>query len=106
MIELKQFLLWIVRKIIAAPRRWFDRLTDIYEYSDWIIPVMLLVLLIGGAGLAVGIFFASVGQSIVGAWCLLVIWSSGLIFIASAGVRAMYRAFKAEQREFIETLKR
>lgn len=105
MIELQQFLLWIVRKILAAPKRWFNRLTDIYEYSDWIIPVMLLFILIGGIGLAVGIFFASVGQSTIGAWFLLIIWGGGLAFIVSAGVRAMYRVFKQEQQELIKALK-
>ena len=105
MIELQQFLLWIVRKVVAAPKRWFDRLTDIYQYSDWIIPVTLLFIMIGVIGLATGLFFAAVGQSAIGAWCHLTIWFGGLAFIVSAGIRAMYRAFKAEQQEFIETLK-
>lgn len=106
MIELKQFLLWIVRKILAAPRRWFDRLTDMYEYSDWFIPIFLIFILISGMGVVFGVIGDLMFNATVAGGVCLATWFIGLTFIASAGVRAMYRVFKAEQREFIETLKR
>ena len=109
MIELQQFLLWLVRKFftktIAFPKRWHDRLTDIFEYEDWIIPVFLLSLLVGGVGLALGIFLVSTGHSELGAIVFLSIVGIGAGFIVSTAVRYMYRVFKQEQQELIKALK-
>ena len=109
MIELQQFLLWLVRKfftkIIVLPKRWHDQLTDIFEYDDWFIPVFLISLLSGGAGLGLGIFLVSTGHSELGAITLLTIWGIGILFIVSAAMRYMYRVFKQEQQELIKALK-
>lgn len=109
MIELRQFLLWILRRIVsavlAAPRRWHDQLTDMYEYRDWFIPVLLICLVFGGVGFAFGIGLAALGQSHLGATVMLSIWGGGILFVLSTGIRAMWRAFKEEQQKFIDTLK-
>ena len=109
MIEAQQFILWLIRKIVSAivrtPKRWHDRMTDLYEYDDWIIPVMLLCLLAGGVGLGLGIFFAATGHSYLGSIVLLSVWGTSILFIVSTGVRYMYRAFKAEQEELVKALK-
>lgn len=105
MIELKQFLLWMLRKIASAPRRWHNWLTDLYEYSDWFIPVFLIMMGIGVAGVAFGVIADLMFNATVANGVCLVIWFGGLAFIVSAGVRAMYHAFKAEQQELIKALK-
>jgi hypothetical protein len=109
MIELQQFILWLIRKIVSAivrtPKRWHDRMTDLYEYDDWFIPVMVLCLLASGVGLGLGIFFASTGHSYLASIVLLSVWGTGILFIVSTGVRYMYRAFKAEQEELVKALK-
>lgn len=106
MIEAQQFLLWILRKLSALPKRWFNQLTDLYEYNDWPIPIMLITMGIGFGPLIIGVPIAAMGQSYLGSAIIFLIWSIGAGFIIGSGVRALYRAFKSEQREFIETLKR
>lgn len=106
MIELQQFLLWILRKIMAKPRHWFDTVTGYFEFSDWPIPVLLISMFIAVVGFCFGIAFAALGRSDIGAIFLIAIWGGGIAFIVAAGVRAMWRAFKEEQKEFIDTLKR
>ena len=109
MIEAQQFILWLVRKIfagvIATPKRWHDRLTDIFEYDDWIIPVILIIIGAGISGLGLGIFFAATGHSDLGSYVLLSVWGTSILFVVSAGIRYMYRVFKQEQKELIDTLK-
>ena len=105
MIELQQFLLWILRKIAASPRRWHNWLTDLYEYSDWFVPVLLIMMGIGIAGVAFGVIADLMFNATVAGGVCLATWFSGLAFIVSTGIRAMYRAFKAEQQDFINTLK-
>lgn len=105
MIELKQFLLWILRKIAAAPKRWHDRLTEIYGHSEWIIPITAITVGVGFFGILIGILFAALGRNDIGAVFLIAICSVGGAFILSAAVRAMYREFKRDQRELINTLK-
>lgn len=105
MIELQQFLLWILRKIVAKPRHWFNTVTGYFELSDWPIPILLVSMGIAIVGFCFGIAFTAFGRPDIGAVFLIVIWGGGLAFVVSAGIRAMYRAFKQEQQQFINTLK-
>ena len=109
MIELQQFILWLVRKFftktIALPKRWHDRLTDIFEYDDWFIPVFLISLVVSGTGLGLGIFLVSTGHGDLGGIVFLSIVGTGAMFIGSTAVRYMYRVFKQEQQELIKALK-
>ena len=73
MIETKQFLLWILCKIIAAPKRWHDRVTEIYGHSEWIIPITAITVGTGFFGLSIGILFAALGYSDIGAVFLIAI---------------------------------
>ena len=109
MIETKQFLLWLIRrlisKILSAPKRWHDQLTNTFDDGDWIMPVMLVCVGIAGAGLLLGIFLGATGHLELGAIVLLSVWGGGALFVISVIVRAAYRVFKAEQRELIRRLK-
>ena len=105
MIELQQFLLWILRKIAASPRRWHNWLTDLYEYSDWFVPVLLIMMGIGIAGVAFGVIAELMFNATVAGGVCLATWVGGLAFIVSTAVRYMYRVFKQEQQELIKALK-
>ena len=109
MIELKQFLLWIMRKTFALPKRMHDSLTESLCRHDWFFPFAFSLLGVAGLGLGVGVVLHGIVKGTEyyrsGAIALLIIWSIGGLFVLSAGVRAMYYAFKAEQQEFIDRLK-
>ena len=104
MIELRQFLMWILRKIAKWPSRWYNRLLEYYEYSDVFLPIIGNVLIVGGVGIALGLL-ASIANGQVGAVICIGVWGIGLGFIISSAVHTLYRAFKREQQEFINTLK-
>ena len=109
MIELQQFLLWLVRKsfsaIMAAPYRWHNQLTNTFNSGDWFIPLILIFIGISLAGLGAGLMLTALGQSHTGATVMLTMWGIGLLFVVSAAIRAMYRVFKQEQQDLIKALK-
>ena len=105
MIELKQFLLWILRKICRWPVRWYNHLLELYEYSNWYIPIIGYIAITFGSGILFGILALVTISNYVANIVLLSIWGIGLGFIISAGVHTMYRAFKQEQQDLIDRLK-
>jgi len=105
MTELKQFLLWILRRLTRLPRRLHDNLTEALGCEDWYLPFGLSFIGVGLFGLLTGVVLYKILQTDVSAIIASVIWTVGSLFVLSAGVRAMYRAFKHEQDEFIRQLK-
>jgi len=106
MVELTQFVKWIGRRMWALPGRLHSRLTDSLDESDWFITLFFSSLATFIAGLGVGvILYGTTGGHVISAILTLVIWVTGAVFIVTAGVRAIYRAFRREQAEFINKLK-
>ncbi|CAB5214956.1 hypothetical protein UFOVP190_337 [uncultured Caudovirales phage] len=105
MIELTQFIKWLARRVWVLPRRMYDGLTDAYGHDDWYIPLVISCIGVGTLGLLVGVVLYKVLHNEFAAIISLVIWTVGGLFVVTAGVRAMRRAFKQEQNEFIRRLK-
>ena len=105
MIELKQFLLWILRKISNWPGRWYNHLLELYDYGDWYIPIAGYIAITFGSGMMFGILSLVTISNYVANIVLLGTWGIGSGFIISAGVHTLYRAFKHEQQDLIDRLK-
>ena len=106
MIELTQFIKWIGRRAWALPGRLHSNLTDALDDSDWFIPLIFSGIATFFAGLFVGVaLYKITGGHAISAILALIIWTTGAVFIGTAGVRAMYRVFRQEQAEFIRKLK-
>ena len=109
MTELKQFLMWILRKALALPKRMHDAITESLGHEDWYFPFVLSILVVGMLGLGVGVVLHGIIRDTawinLAAILSLTIWSVGLLFVLSAGIRAMHRAFRADQDKFFNKLK-
>mgnify|MGYP003348659586 CR=1 FL=1 len=105
MIELQQFLMWIVRKMAKWPMRCYNLLLDTFQYGDWYIPIIGISLMIGAGGVLFGLIVALCTGGPGSGAVILIVWGLGFGTIISAGVQTMYRAFKREQQELFDTLK-
>ena len=108
MIELTQFIKWLCRHAWALPGRLHSHLTDTLEARgvERFIPLILSGMATFVAGMLVGIVLHGItGGHVISAILALIIWVTGAVFIVTAGVRAMYRAFRQEQDNFIRKLK-
>jgi len=106
MIELTQFIKWLARRAWALPGRLHSRLTDSFDESDWFMSLFFSSLATFIAGMLVGLVLHGLtGGHVISAILALVIWTTGVVFIVTAGIRAMHRAFRREQEEFIRKLK-
>jgi uncharacterized membrane protein len=106
MIQVYQFLMWILRKLLKLPRRWYNSLLELFEYRDWFIPVLLITVGVGLAGVVVGAVTAEVFKSgAMGGLACVSVWVTWLGFVLTAGIHSLYLVFKAEQQELIDALK-
>jgi hypothetical protein len=105
-IELTQFIKWLARRARALPGQLHNRLTDSFDESDWFMPLFFSGLATFIAGFLVGVILYKItGGHVISAILALIIWTTGAVFIVTAGIRAMYRAFKQEQNEFFNKIK-
>ena len=105
MIELTQFIKWLARCAWALPGRLHSRLTDSFDESDWFMSLLFNSLVTFIAGLLVGVTLHEItGGHVVCAILALGIWTTGSVFIVTAGVRAMHRAFRRDQDNAIRRL--
>ncbi len=106
MIELTQFIKWLCRRAWALPGGLHSRLTDSFDESDWFMSLFFSSLATFIAGFLVGVVLHKItGGHVISVILALIIWITGSMFIVTAGVRAMHRAFRREQEEFIRKLK-
>jgi uncharacterized membrane protein YoaK (UPF0700 family) len=105
-IELTQFIKWQARRAWELPGRLHSRLTDSLDESDWFMSLFFSSLVTFIAGFLVGVVLHKItGGHVICAILALIIWTTGAVFIVTAGIRAMHRAFRREQEEFIRKLK-
>lgn len=109
MIELKQFMLWILRRVFALPNQLLDFMAGTYNDNPWFLVLPIQIAIAFAVGIASGIitmalFAGHPPPGVVGI-PVLIIWFTGGFAIISSGIRAMYRTFKQEQVDFIERLK-
>jgi hypothetical protein len=105
-IELTQFIKWLARSAWALPGQLHNRLTDSFDESDWFMSLFFSGLATFITGMMVGLVLHGItGGHVISAILALIIWTTGAVFIITAGVRAMYRAFKQEQNEFFNKIK-
>lgn len=106
MIELIQFLKWILRQVWAIPGRILQKLTETFECSDWPMTLVLFILTIFMSGVLAGsVIFGLLRIPSLGSIVCLLIWTVGYGFVAAAGIRVMYRAFRQEQQDFMDRLR-
>jgi hypothetical protein len=104
MIELTQFIKWLCRRAWALPGRLHSRLTDSFD-DDCFATLFFSSLATFLAGLGVGVVLHGLtGGHVISAILALIIWTTGSVFIVTAGVRAMYRAFRRDQDNVIKRL--
>ena len=105
MIELTQFIKWLARRAWALPGRLHSSLTDTLEDSDWFIPLIFSGIATFVSGMLVGVVLHGItGGHVISAILALIIWTTGSVFIVTAGIRAMHRAFRREQDNLIKRL--
>jgi hypothetical protein len=108
MIEAKQFLMWIIRKLFALPMQLLDFMTNAFE-EDWALKLILQLAIAFGIALVVTavIRVLYVGHPPNGLAGLVgtIVWMTGNLFVAVAGIRAMHKRFRAEQNEFFNKIK-
>ena len=105
MIEIRQFLLWILRKMSKWPVRWYNCMLECYSYNDWFIPIGGFTFMVGAGGVLFGLGVALCTGGPGSGPVMCAIWGIGFGAIISAGVQTMYRAFKREQQELLDTIK-
>lgn len=108
MIEAKQFLMWIIRKLFALPMQLLDFMTDSFD-EDWALKLIAQLGIAFSIALIVTvvlrILFAGHPPEGLAGIIGTIVWMTGNLFIAVAGIRAMYRRFRAEQNEFFNKIK-
>ena len=105
MIELTQFIKWLCRRAWALPGQLHSRLTDSFDESDWPMSLFFSSLATFIPGFLVGVVLHKItGGHVISAILALVIWTTGSVFIVTAGIRAMYRAFRRDQDNVIKRL--
>ena len=105
MIELTQFIKWLGRRAWASPGQLHHRLTDSFDESDWFMSLFFSGLATFIAGFLVGVILHKItGGHVISAILALIIWTTGAVFIVTAGIRAMYRAFRRDQDNVIKRL--
>ena len=105
MIELTQFIKWLARRAWALPGQLHNRLTDSFDDSDWFATLFFSSLLTFITGMMVGLVLHGItGGHVISAILALIIWTTGAVFIVTAGIRAMYRAFRRDQDNVIRRL--
>jgi hypothetical protein len=108
MIEAKQFLMWIIRKLFALPMQLLDFMTNAFE-EDWALKLILQLAIAFGIALVVTVVIRVlyVGHPPNGLAGLVgtIVWMTGNLFVAVAGIRAMHKRFRAEQNEFFNKIK-
>lgn len=105
MIELTQFIKWLARRAWALPGQLHNRLTDSFDESDWFMSLFFSGLATFIAGFLVGVILHKItGGHVISAILALIIWTTGIVFIVTAGIRAMYRAFRRDQDNVIKQL--
>jgi uncharacterized membrane protein YoaK (UPF0700 family) len=105
MIELTQFIKWLARRAWALPGRLHSRLTDSLDESDWFMSLFFSSLATFIAGFLVGVVLHKItGGHVICVILALIIWITGAVFIVTAGVRAMHRAFRRDQDNLIKQL--
>lgn len=105
MIELTQFVKWLARRAWALPGQLHDRLTDSFDESDRFMSLFFNSLVTFIAGFLVGVILYKItGGHVICAILALIIWTTGTVFIVTAGIRAMYRAFRRDQDDVIRRL--
>lgn len=108
MIEAKQFFRWIIRKLFVLPMQLLDFMTDSFD-EDWVLKLIAQLGIAFVIALIVTfvIRLLYVGDPPGGLAGLVgnIVWMTGNLLVAVAGIRAMYRKFRAEQNDFIRQLK-
>jgi hypothetical protein len=105
MIELTQFIKWLARRAWALPGQLHNRLTDSFDESDWFMSLFFSGLATFIAGFLVGVILYKItGGHVISAILALIIWTTGTVFIVTAGIRAMHRAFRRDQDNVIKRL--
>ena len=108
MTETKQFLLWIIRKLFKLPKQLLDFMTDSFN-EDWALKLILQLIVAFGLALIVTVFirllYAGHPPENLAGLAGTIVWMTGNLFVAVAGIRAMYRRFRAEQNDFFRQLK-
>lgn len=108
MTEAKQFLMWIFRKLFKLPMQLLDFMTDSFD-EDWALKLILQLGIAFGLALVVTVFIKVlyVGHPSDGPAGLVgnIVWMTGNLLVAVAGIRAMHRRFRAEQDDFFNNIK-
>lgn len=108
MTEAKQFLMWIFRKLFKLPKQLIDFMTDSFD-EDWALKLIVQL----GIAFVIALIVTLVirllygGHSPDGLAGLVgnIVWMTGNLLVAIAGIRAMYRKFRAEQNDFFNKIK-
>lgn len=105
MIELTQFVKWLGRRAWSLPGQLHNRLTDSFDESDWFMSLLFNSLATFIAGFLVAVIQYKITDGhVISAILALIIWTTGSVFIVTAGVRAMHRAFRREQQDLFRQL--
>jgi hypothetical protein len=108
MTEAKQFLMWIFRKLFKLPKQLLDFMTDSFD-EDWGLKLIIQL----GIAFVIALIVTLVIRLLYGdhppeEFAGLVgniVWMTGNLLVATAGIRAMYRRFRAEQNDFFNKIK-